>query len=91
MSLTTSQWIFLIISFALSCCLILKAWKSSDPFLFKLLLSLAGLIPLIGPILLLWNLTWPSKWPEGMQAKSRNQVNHYSYPKAIDSELQKKR
>jgi hypothetical protein len=90
MALTSTQWVVLVISTVISCFLLRSLWRSRDPLFFKLLLSLVGLIPLLGPLILLWNNLWPSRWPEGMQAKFRNHVNQYTYPKAVDSNTHQK-
>lgn len=67
----------LIISEALSLWLIFRLWRSDEHVFFKISLSLLALIPLLGPVLVLWIGNFPSVKPRILQDRLRYQTDVY--------------
>ena len=57
--------------------LIWKVWRSDDYIFFKVSLSILALIPVVGPVLVLWIGNSPPIQPYALQDKLRNRTDVY--------------
>ncbi len=67
-------------SIGISLLLLFYLCKRPDPTYYKIGLAMLALIPVLGPVFLLWLLVFPSRLPVQMQAEFPKKVNIYSYP-----------
>src|SRR5687767_12653507 len=47
------------ISLLATICLLPAVWKARDPLAMKVLFTVAGFLPIIGPVILLWTANFP--------------------------------
>lgn len=67
-----SGWFVLaLISEVIAVWLIWKIWKSSDYPFFKIAFSILALVPIVGPVLVLWIGHFPSVQPRALQDQVR--------------------
>lgn len=67
----TFKLIVVVLSELLSIWLIWRLWRSSDHLFFKISLSALAMIPVVGPLLLMWLRNFPEKVPGIFQDRDR--------------------
>jgi hypothetical protein len=68
--MSTATWA-LLASEVVAAWIIWRLWRSDDHLFFKISLSLIALLPLLGPLLVLWVGNFPSKLPLVLQDRLR--------------------
>jgi hypothetical protein len=48
--------------------LVYQVWKSTDPLILKLLLTLLAFVPVFGPLVVLWTATFPDRIHPALRA-----------------------
>lgn len=61
----------IIVSEVVAAILIWRLWKSDDHLFFKAALSVFALIPVLGPVLVLWLSNFPSSLPPALRDQYR--------------------
>jgi hypothetical protein len=56
--------------------LVRAVWKSKDPLGLKIALTVVGFVPILGPILLLWNANFPDPLPMALRDQYRGSDVH---------------
>ena len=67
----TFKLIVVVLSELLSIWLIWRLWRSRDHLFFKISLSALAMIPVVGPLLLMWLRNFPEKVPGIFQDRDR--------------------
>lgn len=75
-SATPALWV-VVFSEAVALWLIWRLWRSEDPIAFKAVLSLVALLPVVGPVLVLWICNFPPRKPRILQDRVRNSSDFY--------------
>jgi len=70
--------------------LAVRVWRSGDPGLFKAVLILLCVVPVLGPLVVYWVSNFPSRLHPESQARFRNVVNTYERWRTEDDEQTKK-
>ena len=66
-----------------------KIWRRGDPLLLKIGTTVVAFLPVVGPLLALWVLSFPDRMHPDLRAKYKNVVNVYAVPKeAIDARVE---
>lgn len=60
-----------LLSELISLLLLFKYWRSEDFIIFKIVLTVISLIPIFGPLALLWLGNWPDSQPKAFRDESR--------------------
>ena len=64
--------IIFLVSQLIACYLIYRLWRSNDYLLFKIVLSFVALIPVFGPIIVYWLITWPDTLSDELIEKNKD-------------------
>jgi hypothetical protein len=81
----------LVVSTLVAVLLTIKLWRSNDHILFKVILPFVGLIPIIGPLVMIWVGSFPTRVPWAFRDNQRystdvfdrwNSVHQIKDPKA---------
>jgi hypothetical protein len=59
--------------------------RKGDALAFKLLLTVVALVPILGPFMVLWVLSFPDRMHTSLQAKFPKVVNTYTLPRELPS------
>lgn len=81
MDIPTPVMLVLGLSGAVSLVVAALVWRRHDPLVLKLGTMLVAFIPVVGPLLALWVMSFPDRMHPALQAKNRY-GNFYSVPKA---------
>jgi len=65
--------------------LALRVWKSKDPVILKVVLTLIAALPILGPLVVYWISNFPSRLHPDVRAKYREAVNVYGRWRTVDS------
>lgn len=55
--------------------IVFRLWRSDDVLLFKIVLSVLALIPVFGPILVLWIGNWPNRQHPALRDRFKGQAD----------------
>lgn len=73
-----SGWLgVILISEPIAIWLIWKLWRSDDYLFFKLSLSVLALVPVVGPLLVLWIGNFPTIQPRALQDRAAKRADVY--------------
>jgi hypothetical protein len=77
MDLLPLKALVLLITWAVGAWLVAKVWKSNDPVVLKVVLTLLAVVPILGPLVVYWISNFPSRLHPDVQAKYKETVNVY--------------
>lgn len=86
MELFSLRAVVVLASWVVSAFLAVRLWKSRDPLLFKLGLTLLLVVPVFGPLMVYWIANFPSRLHPQSQARFPRQVNVYGPWRTEDDE-----
>jgi hypothetical protein len=75
-----------LLSWTVAACLAVRLWRSRDPLLFKLVLTLVLVVPVIGHLVVYWIANFPSRLHPQSQARHPKRVNTYGPWRTEDDE-----
>jgi hypothetical protein len=73
--LTTIPALVVVVSELVALVVIYRLWRSDDALLFKIVLSVLALIPVFGPVLVLWIGNWPDRQHPALQDREKNRAD----------------
>ncbi len=71
MEAITTRLVVVALSEGIAVYLIWRLWRSTEHLILKIFLSLLCLIPIFGPLLVIWIGSFPDKLPKILQDRSR--------------------
>jgi hypothetical protein len=86
MDLLPLKALVLLITWAVGAWLVAKVWKSNDPVVLKVVLTLLAVVPILGPLVAYWISNFPSRLHPDVQAKYKETVNVYGRWRTEDDE-----
>jgi len=79
MTMNDAPWIIaLAFSEAMSVWLLWRLWRSDDHLFFKISLSVLALLPVLGPLLVLWIGNFPDTKPRVLRDRLPRQADFYA-------------